>query len=430
MAAYLIFDKSFLESLTADEAIWLDNYFTNNITPLFYVETLADLNKSSKKGKIERSPEQLVSELASKTPTMHAVPGIHHLRLVLGDMLGREVSWAHHRPIIGGGEYNQLPDGRVVIDFKQFPESAALERWKSQEFKTIEEQIASDWREALSNLTFDDLIKKAEALVPEDRKLSSEKDVFKLVGELVSSKHNQFIYAALDFLDLPEKARSAILKRWHQTRPLPFNQFAPYAAHVLKVDLFFYICLSKSFISKDRPSNKIDLAYLYYLPFCMIFVSNDKLHIRTVPLFLEEDQQFVSGEELKADFRKINDHFLKLPDDIKKRGVYLFAQFPPHDIDTLVGRLHDKFLRPWRKSAEEHLKNILKPLDKSETAKRMSEERESRVPYKGPPIDSDQAHSMTITQKVPVKKGNWFLFPPEIIDAALKKRGGPSSDLP
>lgn len=422
MGPYLIFDKSFLESLDTDEAVWLDNYFMNNITPLFYIETLADLGKKSKKGKIKRTPEELVGEIASKSPNMNAVPAVHHSRLVLGNMLGQEVEWKHHRPIISGGEYKKLPDGKIAIDFKQFPEFAALERWRVKDFRTVEEQLAHDWREALSNLTFDELIKKTKSLTSEDEKLSSEKDVIKLVDRLVSSKYNQFIHLALDLLDIPEKARKPILKRWYDTRPQPFNEFAPYAAYVLKVDLFFYICLSKSFISKDRPSNKIDLAYLYYLPFCMVFTSNDKLHKRIAPLFLEDDQVFVSGDDLKLDFRKVNDYFLALPESIKIRGVYQFAIYPPYDTETLVGKLHDKFLIPWREKAKNHLTEVSKPIKKdTKLIDYLKKKQNSKVPYTGPPISSDEADSMVLTRKIPVKRGNWVLFPPEVIEAAKKK---------
>ncbi len=41
-----IFDKSALQALSLDEAVWLDTfYLTNIITPLFFLETLADLDK-------------------------------------------------------------------------------------------------------------------------------------------------------------------------------------------------------------------------------------------------------------------------------------------------------------------------------------------------------------------------------------------------
>jgi hypothetical protein len=34
-----------LQALSLDEAVWLDNFYLANITPLFLVETLADLEK-------------------------------------------------------------------------------------------------------------------------------------------------------------------------------------------------------------------------------------------------------------------------------------------------------------------------------------------------------------------------------------------------
>ena len=51
----LIFDKSTLQSLNVDEAVWLDNFFMTNITPLFFIETLADLEKRGKKRKNTRT---------------------------------------------------------------------------------------------------------------------------------------------------------------------------------------------------------------------------------------------------------------------------------------------------------------------------------------------------------------------------------------
>ncbi len=51
----LIFDKSTLQSLSVDESVWLDAFYLSNITPLFFVETLADLEKEVATG---RTPEK------------------------------------------------------------------------------------------------------------------------------------------------------------------------------------------------------------------------------------------------------------------------------------------------------------------------------------------------------------------------------------
>lgn len=56
-----VFDKSFIQSLNINESVWFDNFFSAVITPYFYVETLADLHKSSRRGK---TPEEEVTILA------------------------------------------------------------------------------------------------------------------------------------------------------------------------------------------------------------------------------------------------------------------------------------------------------------------------------------------------------------------------------
>ena len=43
----LIFDKSILEALSMDEAVWLGRFYRVNMTPLFFIETLADLERGT-----------------------------------------------------------------------------------------------------------------------------------------------------------------------------------------------------------------------------------------------------------------------------------------------------------------------------------------------------------------------------------------------
>jgi hypothetical protein len=41
----IVFDKSTLESLSIDGSVMLDNFYLSNITPVFFVECLADLER-------------------------------------------------------------------------------------------------------------------------------------------------------------------------------------------------------------------------------------------------------------------------------------------------------------------------------------------------------------------------------------------------
>ena len=105
----LMFDKSFLESLNPDEAVWLDQYFLTNITPLFFVETLADLEKEVHRG---RTPEQVVGNLALKTPDMQSHMSPHHMSLLWAELHGEKITM-DGRIMRAGGQLVKL-DGQQV----------------------------------------------------------------------------------------------------------------------------------------------------------------------------------------------------------------------------------------------------------------------------------------------------------------------------
>ena len=46
-------------------------------------------------------------------------------------------------------------------------------------------------------------------------------------------------------------------------------------------------------VLSERPTNRLDLEYLLYLPFCDILVSEDRLHRQLAPRLLRADQQFM-----------------------------------------------------------------------------------------------------------------------------------------
>ena len=50
MGPIALFDKSFLQSLSLDESVWFDHFFFVNVCPIFYGETLADLDKTVREG--------------------------------------------------------------------------------------------------------------------------------------------------------------------------------------------------------------------------------------------------------------------------------------------------------------------------------------------------------------------------------------------
>lgn len=189
------------------------------------------------------------------------------------------------------------------------------------------------------------------------------------------------------------------------------REFAPYFRHLFGVDLFFSLAVASDQISRVRPrgkvDNKIDIAYLYYLPFCHVFVSADNLHKRVVPHFLRPDQTFVDAADLKADLQRLDAYYWAMPEDVKKTGFYRFARHPPLDDSFLVTRLWDKRGIEWREEASKpDLTDELK--DTIQDLIRITEAAKSSDPNAR--LSIEDTEFMQIRRTVARKKGKWDRF--------------------
>jgi hypothetical protein len=129
---------------------------------------------------------------------------------------------------------------------------------------------------------------------------------------------------------------------------LPFKDFAPYSYYVLRVEACFDIALGMGLISASDSKNFIDVMYVYYLPFCEVFVSTDKLHRQIMPLFLRNDQRFIWGADIKSEASKLRAYYEGLPTEIKNSGTLSYARLPPKEGDFLVAKIFDELRPGWR----------------------------------------------------------------------------------
>jgi hypothetical protein len=405
-----MFDKSALEALNPDEALWFDNFYRTTITPLFFVETLADLEKEVAAG---RTPEQVVGAIASKAPVQNGLPNVHHRALAIADLLGHRVRMDFF-PVISGGKRVATKDQHGIV-FDDMPEFEAFQRWQDGEFLEIERRSAVHWRQALSGLDLHSTYTTFHR--PRGHGLSDFVRV-KAEAERLLRRDGwryQMLIATLNALDVPTKMRGAIVACWRAAGGPALPEFAPYAAHVMTVDLVFNLALGADLISRDRPSNKIDIAYLYYLPFCMIFVSSDKLHARAVPCFLTSQQMFISGADLKQDLAKVDAHYSSLPADVLARGIYEFAAYPPHG-DYLVTALWDRYLPKWRETARRRQETKMTREAERKLIKHLDRMSSAPADMSGIEIDEQSADFVTIQRRVPYQRGKWQVLPPEASD--------------
>jgi hypothetical protein len=416
----LIFDKSALQGLSTDESMWLENFYITNITPLFFIETLADLEKEVRSG---RTPEDVVGNIAYKTPDMGCV-NVHHRNLIFGELMGHGKVEMSGRPVISGGRTVEL-EGKTGIIFQESPEMEASRRWENKEFLQIERSIARGWRQELASMKNENY-SSFERFYSITGKPKNFEELKKQVEAIIDTMDNKaFIDFGMALMGIMPEAREKVIKHWEETGSRPIKEFAPYFVYVLSIDLFFYIgTVAKLFnVFPHSQTHKVDIAYLYYLPFCNIFTSSDKIHITLAPIFMRPDQTFISGSDLKADFTKLDTHYDALPDEVKSRGSMVFAPCPPNDISFLTTQLWDKYMSKTWRSIKDHTRKfdgtdkINPELEKVLLEKMKKFVKESKTVDSSKLLNSDEADSMMVKHMVSVKKGKWKKFPPEVLNS-------------
>lgn len=409
MGPIALFDKSFLQSLSIDESVWFDHFFYTNICPLFYVETLADLTITNRL----RSAEDTVRIIADKTPVLSGAPCVHHQSLCISNLLGQTIPMSGQIPLTGG-RHVKSPDGKQGIVYDQSPESEAFNRWQKGEFLELERKFAVEWRRMLTTLDLPTTAERMKKLGINSKECKSIQEAHAIAYALVNARDKPFDQMALlfSFVDIPSKLQRPILERWSIDQYRPLTEYAPFAAHVLMVELFFQIALAANLISAERASNRIDIAYFFYLPFCMVFISGDKLHRKCVEVFLRKDQEFIWGPELKTELGRINSEFTKLPESELLKGLMKFAPSPIGSEEHLLVKLWDRHTPNWRVKTES-------PVSLGPDAEKQLVE--SLIGFtNSPTVDPEEfdheedLNQVAIQRMIPKRKGSWWLLPKDL----------------
>lgn len=412
MGPITLFDKSFLQSLSMDESVWFDHYFYSNICPLFYVETLADLSKTSLP--TGRTPEREVSIIAGKTPETSGGPCRHHHDLCVAELKGHRVPMRGQIPVAGARPVRSS-SGQNGVVYDATPEAQAFTRWQRGEFKEVERLFAHGWRKMLTNLDLPATATRMRLLGIDPKSCKSLDQAHEVATSLVRSKTGPFEQMALlfAFVGIPPELQRPILQRWGIEQNRPLAEYAPYTAHVLAVELFFQIALGANLISADRASNRVDIGYLFYLPFCMIFTSSDKLHQKCAPFFLRPDQDFVWGLDLKTELSRLNTHFLLQPESEKELGVMHLGREPVGDDESLMIRLWDRHAPGWRRKKERT--EPIDPQAQKELVASLRELTDSPTVHPSQ-VDFNLADPdrLAIQRFVRKRKGSWWQLPKDL----------------
>ena len=339
------------------------------------------------------------------------------MQIAIANLLGHEAPHLGQIPLAGGRPVKNK-EGKPGVVFENSPEAEAFSRWQRGQFLEIERDAASSWRLMLSNLNLPEVARGMRNLGINSKNCKSIAEAYGLAASLVHSQAapEEQIGLLYSFINVPQHLQGKIYHRWESAGYPSLAKHAPFAAHVLTVELFFQIALAANLISAERASNRADIAYLFYLPFCHIFVSGDKLHQRCAPAFMTKHQNFLWGPELKAALKTINEQLSKTTETERQQGLHKMAPRPPGDASNLVVAMWEKH-HPRKERSQLDV-----PLNPEAERKLVEELKAFARAPEAPEVASipvDQLASVAIERLVPPKRGSWWLIPKSVADKEL-----------
>lgn len=295
--------------------------------------------------------------------------------------------------------------------FDHPPEMRAAEQWQSGIFGPEEYELARQWRamlrqapEGMSGFT------NGSANRFTFRDLTAVKAFAEQTID-ADGKRYQTLRMSLEVVGIAKKLWPTVITRWKELGGPPLAQFAPYTRHTLVVDLFRILAMASGLINPNKTLNFADIAYLYYLPFCQIFVSNDKLHRQCAQLFLGPQQQFVWGSDLRPHLAQLATEYLNDP-ALSELGLIGISERKKFSADSYIGSLMVKAGVRLEKETE-NLAHQLSP----KATKALIEHLKAAVNAPAPSAEADLSQEdmhTSFKRYIPRMRGRFPMMPPNV----------------
>ncbi len=328
----LFMDKSFLECLKNHELESLNQHYA----VIHTVTLFQEIQKNTIEERRENQPDyiKLIKKFnESKFPQQE-----HYLTMMKKELLGHPVIWNR----VTGTPYLVSHDVSIQqINWSEGNPSDA-DKEKAEELNPMiravdvgteyfmgkNKNLAYSLKKDLKclnkrNVTLTDFVLEITEKL-KNHLSSPDNDLIELPRAFESA--NQFKKSGkqapgtVSVFEISEQDLDFIAGNWNYIKENIQTVF-PYTYHYLVVNAFLNIGIPEPKLQQQMRLKKddtlSDLAYLYYLPFCNVFVSNDKFHKQVVPEFLKDQQKFIWGFDLKKDINarvpSSNQHFIIWP---------------------------------------------------------------------------------------------------------------------
>lgn len=355
---FLLMDKSTFEGLNIECVTYVMKYYRHRISPILLREIHSDLAKEQN-GKDATEFKQRVVRLAEKTLMSQSS--------VLPDALAMVCYELLHEQFIPMNGY-QAPRGEAIevnvpgmgrgIFFDEHPMIATLRNWADGNFSEQDLYRAKMLRAENSNVNLVSLYQEIEqeteekAKVPAFKSLKEVVDYADEVRFFNKTLRQEMLRIARYFFQDHTGHIGTVMRRWRRKGRPTLRYFAPYAWYVHRVDIVYHYCLLRGFIKCSKKGKAhLDMQYLYYLPFCQIFSSDDKEIMQLVPFFQRPNQIFITKADFQRDLKNLSTYFAGLSEEERTSFYKEHDPFPPDLENSFTVNMWEKFVRSRQKQA-------------------------------------------------------------------------------
>jgi hypothetical protein len=334
---HLILDKSSFQEMPSSAFVPLDRHFELVIPPILVKEILGDLAKGV-------NVRNLADRFAVNTTVLPP-----YEFMVAQSLLGAQIPM-DGRIIPKGLMPVKAADGKLGHIIVDTSEDHSIQRWQQGRFTLEDALFAYKWQRVKRFINKSHYISKLTTAGYDVRCPKNLDDLRRMVDEIIADPTLQGTLLGLLLSEFkPTHAQQvAILNRWNAEKKPLMTEFATYATHCLRANLMLSLGNQKADILGTPHEHDLrDLEYLYYLPFCEVFASRDKIHEKLKTL-LRDDQTFV-GKELATDLKRLAEEWNAFSKEEKAERHQTYGSRPPEHENSIVYKLWQKH-RPDPKS--------------------------------------------------------------------------------
>lgn len=249
-----------------------------------------------------------------------------------------------------------IPDNMTVVDVPGSgpgaivdvsPVNEIIMRLADRRAREADQAFARHWRTITRSLNLrglQDFLNQRHIVIP---RVNSQPEAARVAAELLATPALGGVWLEWMLADLAgiPGLRTEISRRWSSIGG-SLQSYAPYAHHCLLALMSLFVAWKHHQISWG-PTHMLDLQYMYYLPFCHVFVSEDRVHRFLAPVLIRPNQSFVTMTDFKAGLREVTDRWQSFSEHEQHLLRWALGSYPPPIKDNVVSRLYRRHIHPW-----------------------------------------------------------------------------------